>query len=208
MDNEDGGNSHPEGSWQGAWTIDGNANSWHTICKVDGRLFKFLHLTPSTANGGPYNRSTNYALIRLGNLPPIQRYFNDPFILYHDNEDSNNKNLSQSGQSGSNSYLNRTTQGTTLQFWISYGNNNRWSDDPAYMHEFPSLGFEYGVFGTEMARQSSVLANGALYIDDENRKNANSFKYLNIDQTPLPGLGVDRTTIGPSDTYYRFMKVR
>jgi|GEM_PF-4095336 len=202
MDNQDGGVGYPEG-WVSSWHHDDNANSWHTICRVDGRLFKFLHLTPSYANGGPYNREANYAVVRLGNDRPTYMIYNDPYVVYHDNEDSNNQNNSTAGQVGSNSYINHGAN-TSLQFWIGHGSNNM-SDISSYMYEFPNLGFNYAVFGTEA--NYPVISTGRLHIDDENSSNANSITKSGVSVTYIPGYGVDRTH-GVWDTQYNFMRVR
>ena len=203
MDNEDGGASQPF-NWTGAWTVDGNKNTWHTVCRVDGQLFKFLHLTPSYASGGPYNRTANYAVIRLGNLKPTYMIYGDPYTVYHDNEDSNNKNISNPGQVENNVYIDRNSNGTALQFWIGYGHNNM-SPGPTYMADFPNLGFSYAVFGTEI--NPPVKGFGTLKIDDENKNNANSFMKSGASVSYLPGYGVTRAN-DAANTEYNFMKVR
>lgn len=202
MDNEDGGGSTASG-WTGAWTMDGT-NTWHTVCRVDGQLFKMLHLTPSTANGGPLNRTNYYAVIRLGNLKPTLAYYTDPYVMHHDSEDHNNKNISMPGQSGSNTYIARDVNGITLNFWIFYGNNNI-SDISTYMYDFPNLGFNYGVFGTET--NYPVIANGYMHIDDENSDNANYLRRGGVDYTSILGSGVMLEN-GTTDSRYNFMRVR
>ena len=201
MDNEDGGTSW-QWDWHGAWAIDGGgANTIHTICRVDGRLFKFLHLTPSTANGGPLNRTNHYAVIRLGNLRPTYMIYTDPFTMHHDTEDNNNKNAKLVG---SNNYIAMDANGVSLQFWIGYGHNNT-GDISSYMYEFPNLGFSYGVFGTE--KNYPVKANGYLQIDDEDNANANTLTKGGSSFTSINGNGVLLFN-GTTDSQYNFMKVR
>ncbi|WP_353720772.1 hypothetical protein [Dyadobacter sp. 676] len=128
----------------------------------------------------------------------------DPYIVHHDSEDDNNKNISTAGQVVSNPYIHRDTNGFALQFWIGYGTNNA-NESSSYMSEFPNLGFSYGVFSSNTSSPS--LANGSLYVDDENTRNANTLTKGGVAYTNLDGYGVTRVS-DPGNTRYNFMKVR
>jgi hypothetical protein len=190
MDNQDGGNSGKTG-WTGAWTVDGNGNSWHTLCVVDGAKFKFITM----------NVSTQYLVVRLGNFKTA---YMEPRVwnVHMDNEDDNNKNVISEGDFNPNV---QNQYGTTLQFWAIAG-----KDTPGASQDlvFPDFGFSYGVFGTFTSPVVGGASGvGSLKTDDENKNNANQLfsvdwnTNLATNATSVTGLGVDRTNDAANTTF-------
>ncbi|QRR03433.1 hypothetical protein [Dyadobacter sandarakinus] len=194
MDNQDGGSSSRSG-WTGAWTVDQNGNSWHTLCVVYGGVFRFMIL----------NKPTEYLLVRFGNNKSL---YMEPRVwnVYMDNEDKNNKNALAEGDL-SPSFIN--SKGTNLQFWAISGNTTPGPNQDA---QFPDLGFSYGVFGTFSA---PVIAGGSgtLKTDDENNNNANQLYSVDwntnavTNASYVQGFGVDRTN-DPGNTTFNIRRVR
>jgi hypothetical protein len=196
MDNQDGGSSTKSG-WTGAWTIDQNGNSWHTLCVVYGGAFRFM----------TFNTATEYLLVRLGNNKSI---YMEPRVwnVYIDNEDKNNKNVLAEGDFSPN-FINGN--GTHLQFWAISGKNTPGQNQDT---QFPDMGFSYGVFGTF----SSPVVGGAggagiLKTDDENNNNANQLYAVDwitnasTNASHTQGYGVDRTN-DPGNTTFNIRRVR
>ncbi|WP_138477190.1 hypothetical protein [Dyadobacter bucti] len=196
MDNQDNGNSMKTG-WTGAWTVDANGNTWHTLCSVYGAAFKFM----------TFNTSTLYLLVRLGNNKTM---YMEPRVwnVYLDNEDNNNKNVVAEGDFNPNTM---DQNGTNLQFWAIAGKNTPGVNQDS---EFPDLGFSYGVFGTFTSPViGGAAGTGMLKTDDENNSNANQLfsKDWNTNvithASSVQGKGVDRTN-DPGNTIFNIRKVR
>jgi hypothetical protein len=196
MDNQDNGNTMKSG-WTGAWSVDGNGNSWHTLCTVYGGAFKFMTL----------NTYTQYLVVRLGNNKTT---FMEPRVwnVYMDNEDNNNKNVLAAGDFSPNSM---DKNGTNLQFWAIAGKSAPGVNQDT---EFPNFGFSYGVFGTFSSPVVGGLnGTGMFKTDDENNNNANQLYSVDwvtnlvSGATSVQGLGVDRTN-DSGNTVFNIRKVR
>lgn len=147
MDDEDDDNNNSHSGFQGA--IVSNSNTDFFFCRVDGRSLRPFQ------PGGIGTKKYPYAVLKLNTTCPN---YSVEFTRHFDNEDDGNSNFSQ-GQI----YPNISNSNTTLKFCL-------FSLGPTMRH-FPSYGFGYGVFSSDLGHTQ----RGRIYTDDEDDGNANSY---------------------------------
>jgi hypothetical protein len=155
MDNEDYKEESSTTPWTGGITIaDAQGNTSFVFCRVDGQRFRNLAAASSDQN--------NYAVLKLGQFcPPGSKEFTRLF----DNENTNNINHVVAGAFSPNAYQ-RGALGSWTKLRFCFFN----SDPTApLMSEFPSLGFDYGVFAPSSHRLA--LRTGRVFTDDEDGGN-------------------------------------
>lgn len=147
MDDEDDDNNNSHSGFNGA--IISNSNTDLFFCRVDGRSLRAFQPSGSGTKIYPY------AVLKLNTTCP-----NDSveFTRRFDNEDEGNNNSHQ-GQI----FPNVSDSNTTLKFCLFHLGRT--------MTSFPSYGFGYGVFSSDLGHTQ----RGFIYTDDEDDSNNNSY---------------------------------
>jgi hypothetical protein len=179
LDNEDNRNANNRGGWIGGTLSTGNTVL--RLCAVDGRLFE-----PAAAQGA------GFAVVAFSDLCPAGF---TRFDRFHDNEDTRPVSW-DTAPSGSPTRTVMPQRNTNLAFCVAPGTNHLVPNSV-----FPTIGVSYGVFGGRTAKVAPwALERGFIYLDDEDRRNANA------PATP-PGSTELFLQAGPNTTYF-FARVK
>jgi hypothetical protein len=169
MDDEDDDNRNDRGGSIGS--IISTNNTEFLFCRVDGQKFR-----PYSVPGG----FGPYAVLKLGAICPNG---SSEFTRRFDNEDDDNNNFS-----AGNIFPNVSDSNTTLRFCL-------FTTGSPVQFIFPSLGFNYHVFGN-LTGPGAPGPTGFVRTDDEDDSNNNQYSV----NSAVASVATSVVSAGPNTT--------